>query len=143
MKEYKFKINGKDYEVLVEGIADGKASVKVNGTPYTVDLPAAGVADKPSGPQEAAPSPSHRPQSAQAASPSASRETAVCAPLPGTILKLCASEGQRVTRGRKLAVIEAMKMENEILAPKDGIVKEVFVMEGDSILEGEKIAIIE
>ncbi len=51
-------------------------------------------------------------------------------------------EGQAVKRGQKVAVIEAMKMENEILAESDGTVTAVFARKGDSVLEGADIVTI-
>lgn len=66
----------------------------------------------------------------------------VRSPLPGVLIELNVREGQNVRRGQKLAVLEAMKMENEILAEADGVVKEVFVQKGDSVLEGAKIVSI-
>ena len=51
-------------------------------------------------------------------------------------------EGQAVKRGQKVAVIEAMKMENEILAECDGTITAVHVKQGDSVLEGADIVTI-
>ena len=51
-------------------------------------------------------------------------------------------EGQAVKRGQKVAVIEAMKMENDILAESDGTVTAVLVNKGDSVLEGADIVTI-
>ncbi len=49
------------------------------------------------------------------------------APMPGRVLKLLVVEGQTVTRGDAVAVVEAMKMENELSAPRSGKVKRVLV----------------
>ena len=51
-------------------------------------------------------------------------------------------EGQAVKRGQKVAVIEAMKMENEILAECDGTITAIHVSKGDSVLEGADIVTI-
>ena len=51
-------------------------------------------------------------------------------------------EGQAVKAGQKVAVLEAMKMENEISAPKDGTVTAIHVNKGDSVLEGAPIVSI-
>ena len=64
---------------------------------------------------------------------------AVTSPLPGVIIEVSVKEGQAVKAGQKVAVIEAMKMENEIQASADGTVTAVLVNKGDSVLEGAEI----
>ena len=49
----------------------------------------------------------------------------VCSPMPGKLLRLLVSVGDEVRTGQALAVIEAMKMENELLAPSNGLVEEL------------------
>ena len=66
----------------------------------------------------------------------------VKSPLPGIIISVDVKEGQAVKRGQKVAVIEAMKMENEILAESDGTVTAVHTRKGDSVLEGADIVTI-
>ncbi|MCK4806575.1 MAG: biotin/lipoyl-binding protein, partial [Candidatus Aegiribacteria sp.] len=56
----------------------------------------------------------------------------VVAPLPGLILKVLVKEGDAVNAGQPLAIMEAMKMENEVKSPVDGVVKDVNVAAGDS-----------
>ena len=63
-------------------------------------------------------------------------------PLPGVIVEVSVKEGQAVKAGQKVAVLEAMKMENEIPAPKDGTVTAIHVSKGDSILEGAPVVSI-
>ncbi|MBO7069957.1 MAG: acetyl-CoA carboxylase biotin carboxyl carrier protein subunit, partial [Bacteroidales bacterium] len=63
----------------------------------------------------------------------------VVSPLPGVIIEVSVKEGQAVKAGQKVAVLEAMKMENEISAPKDGTITAIHVHKGDSILEGAPI----
>ena len=64
---------------------------------------------------------------------------AITSPLPGVIIEVSVKEGQAVKAGQKVAVIEAMKMENEIQASSDGTVTAVLVNKGDSVLEGAEI----
>ena len=66
----------------------------------------------------------------------------VNSPLPGVIVEVSVKEGQAVKAGQKVAVLEAMKMENEIPAPKDGTITAIHVNKGDSILEGAPIVTI-
>jgi len=147
MKEYTFKINGKDYAVTI-GEAEGKMlSVNVNGANYQVELENAPVAPKaPAGP---VPAPAEKKADAPASAPAASTPTAptgagekVNSPLPGVIVEVSVKEGQAVKAGQKVAVLEAMKMENEIPAPKDGTVTAIHVSKGDSVLEGAPVVTI-
>ena len=57
----------------------------------------------------------------------------VVAPMPGTIVKLLVAVGDAVEKGTVVAVLEAMKMQNEIKATIAGTVKELFVAEADSV----------
>ncbi|MCK5372232.1 MAG: biotin/lipoyl-binding protein, partial [Cyclobacteriaceae bacterium] len=65
------------------------------------------------------------------------------APLPGTIFKIIAKEGDDVKKGQTILILEAMKMENNILAEKDGVVNKILVSEGDSVLQGDILVEIE
>ena len=140
MKEYKFKINGKDYAVAI-GEADGKMlTVNVNGADYQVELENAPVAAPAAPVAAAAPAPA---AAAPAAAPKASGAgTTIKSPLPGIIISIDVKEGQAVKRGQKVAVIEAMKMENDILAEGDGTVTAIHARKGDSVLEGADIVTI-
>jgi biotin carboxyl carrier protein len=60
------------------------------------------------------------------------------APMPGQIRVLNVSEGEAVTKGQTLLVIEAMKMEIRVQAPFDGVVKKLFVQQGQAV-EREQI----
>lgn len=55
------------------------------------------------------------------------------APMPGRILAVHASVGDTVAAGQRVAVLEAMKMENELRAPVDGVVASVPVQPGQSV----------
>jgi biotin carboxyl carrier protein len=147
MKAYKFKIGGNQYDVTVNGIEGKLADVTVNGVNYQVELenevsPAAS-AQAPasvSGPQAI---PLEGAQGVKA--PTANNAVGgkkIGSPLPGVIISVDVKEGQAVKRGQKVAVIEAMKMENEILAECDGTITAVHVKQGDSVLEGADIVTI-
>lgn len=141
MKSYKFKINGKDYAVSI-GEAEGKnLTVNVNGADYQVELEKemAGQAVAAPAAPAAAPKPEAAAPAAPAAKPAGAGEK-VNSPLPGVIIEVSVKEGQAVKAGQKIAVLEAMKMENEISAPRDGTVTALHVNKGDSVLEGAPIA---
>jgi biotin carboxyl carrier protein len=146
MKTYKFKINGKDYDVTI-GEAEGKMlQVNVNGADYQVELenaPASAPAAPAAAPTAAAPAAATPAPAAPAApkAPTGAGEK-VNSPLPGVIVEVSVKEGQAVKSGQKVAVLEAMKMENEISAPKDGTITAIHVNKGDSILEGAPIVTI-
>ena len=61
----------------------------------------------------------------------------ILAPMPGLVLSLKVAEGQAVSAGDPLLVLEAMKMENEIKAPFDAVVKSVHVSAGDAVQKGQ------
>lgn len=150
MKEYKFKINGKDYAVKI-GEASGRSlTVNVNGADYEVELEneLAAAGDTSAGAfartglrsnAEAEVSPAA--PTAPKAAPAGAGKT-IKSPLPGIIISINVKEGQAVTRGQKVAVIEAMKMENDILAECDGTITAIHAAKGDSVLEGADIVTI-
>ncbi len=64
------------------------------------------------------------------------------APMPGKVVKVLVSEGQEVTSGQTLVIMEAMKMEHSIGAPHDEVVVEVRVEEGQQVSEGHVVVIV-
>ena len=115
MSTYKFKINGKDYEVAVNGIEGKNADVTVNGVKYSVEMENAAPVAAPvqAAPATAAAAPSPDAAPAPAAAPKASGAGKdVVSPLPGVVISVDVKVGDAVKRGQKVAVIEAMKMEN-------------------------------
>lgn len=68
-------------------------------------------------------------------------EKGVKAPLPGIIIDVFVSEGQKINVGDTLVVIEAMKMENEIPSEYSGTVEKIFVKKGDTV-EGDQILML-
>lgn len=144
MKEYKFKINGKDFHVAVNGISGTKADVTVNGVNYDVEFENAVAPVQQAAPAQTAPvAPvAAAPQAPSAASAPATGGKVITSPLPGVIISVDVKEGSVVKRGQKVAVIEAMKMENDILADADGTVTAVHVSKGDTVAEDAKIVTI-
>lgn len=167
MGKYNFRINGHDYQVDVNSVEGGIADVTVNGTDYKVELadavPApAQQAARPAPqatftaapavtPQATATAAQTAAQAPQATAPAAQTATAsapqgkgevVTAPLPGVILDIKVKVGDTVKAGQTVAVLEAMKMENEIEATASGTVTAVNAGKGDSVLEGAAIITI-
>ena len=137
MKQFKYTINGNVYNVTVNNVEDNFAEVEVNGTPYKAAKKQMVTLKRPAqAPTAANGAPLvSRPVTSSSAG-------AVKSPLPGVILSLDCKVGDTVKRGQKIAVLEAMKMENNINADRDGKILEVKVNKGDSVLEGADIVVI-
>jgi len=144
MKEYKYKINGKDYTVAVGETQDNTVEVKVNGVSYNVELPeqpkvapVKRVAPAAAAAPAAAPARKAAPKAAAAAG-----DYVISSPLPGVIKEINVKVGDSVKANDVVCILEAMKMGNEIHAGKDGVVKSIDVAKEDSVLEGTTIMII-
>lgn len=156
MGKYNFRINGHDYQVDVNSVEGGIADVTVNGTDYKVELadavPApAQQAARPAPQATFTAAPAVTPQATAPAAQAAQTATAsapqdkgevVTAPLPGVILDIKVKVGDVVKAGQTVAVLEAMKMENEIESTASGTVTAVNAGKGDSVLEGAAIITI-
>jgi biotin carboxyl carrier protein len=148
MKEYKYKINGNLYNVVIGDIEENIAHVEVNGTHYTVEMekkPKSAPAPKPVVRPVAKPAAAAAPAAAApAAKPAAGgAKSGVKSPLPGVILDIKCNVGDEVKKGQTIIILEAMKMENSINADKDGKIAAINVSKGESVLEGTDLVIIE
>ncbi len=151
MKSYKFRINGNEYNVEINSVEGNIADVTVNGAGYKVEMenagtvastgPATGTGNSASNTGKNAAQAVTKPNETPGSKPStpAGAGKPVTSPLPGVIIEVSVKEGQAVKAGQKVAVLEAMKMENEIQAPSDGTVTAILVNKGDSVLEGAEI----
>lgn len=119
MKRYNITVNGNSYDVTVEE-ADGAS---------------APVAAAPAAPKAAAPKKAAAPAGAQG-------NVKVESPMPGTIVAIKANVGDKVTNGTVIAVLEAMKMENDIVASGDGVIASINVTKGESVNTGTVIATV-
>ena len=68
--------------------------------------------------------------------------SSVRAPMPGLIREVAVKDGDAVTRGQRLVILEAMKMENEIAAPSDGVVSGCALAPGKSVEKDQELLII-
>ncbi len=131
MSKYKITLNGKTYEIEVK---EGEAIVEAE---YEAAAPSAAPAPAPVAPAASAPA------AAPAAAPQVTGAgEVVSSPLPGTVLDIKVSAGTAVKKGQLVAVIEAMKMENEILAPKDGTVSQIVASKGATVESGAPLLVI-
>jgi acetyl-CoA/propionyl-CoA carboxylase biotin carboxyl carrier protein len=120
---YTVEVSGKRFDVKVIGAAPAYASA-----------PAAGV--NGSGPGRRAP------RRAERAGGGAGGGDTLASPLQGTILRVAVEAGAAVEEGALIAVIEAMKMENEITAHKTGTVAELPISPGAAVSTGDTLAVI-
>lgn len=118
MSKYRITLNSEVYEMEVELIEEGSAPIKTEAVPAVrnTETPAA--------------------QKAPVQADSASADGTVVSPMPGTIVQLMAAQGDKVSKGQPILVLEAMKMENEITAAKDGVLSELRVAEGQTVAGG-------
>ena len=124
MSKYRITLDGKVYEMEIERIDDDNVRTSA-----------------PSEVKKASPAPENVPKTAPALPPSGKNDHAaggdtVVSPMPGTIVRLNVSAGDRVRKGQPVLVLEAMKMENEIVAGKEGTITSLYVSQGDTVQGG-------
>jgi len=142
MKNFKFKINGTDYNVDINEVEGQEIKLNVNGTPYNVTVDAE-VKHKPTVKRPAPKAAAAPAAPAAAPAPAAGGAgTKVTTPLPGTILDVFVNVGDKVSAGQRVVLLEAMKMENNIECDVAGTVTEVKCRKGDSVLEGDVLVVI-
>ncbi|MEE4607927.1 MAG: biotin/lipoyl-containing protein [Desulfobacteraceae bacterium] len=140
--KYQIRIQKKEFEVEILQAADGCARVAVDGTPYEITykggLQTPSLAAAPATKPAAA---SGRPPAPRA--PAAGEPGALVAPIPGIILQVLVQPGDPVKAGQIVAVMEAMKMENNLAAEATGTVREVRVQKGSEVSTGDVIMIVD
>ena len=129
--KYKVTLKGKTYEVEVN---QGEAMLLDE---YEAYAPAPAAVPAPAAPAAAPAAPAAAPAPVAAAA-----GEQVLSPMPGTIVKINVKAGQAVKSGEVLAVLEAMKMENEIMAPHDATVVQVLVDVGSKVDTGTPIIVL-
>lgn len=147
-----YSVEVKNNEIVVNGyplaIEWEEDTLKVEGTPHAVEL----VGDKAlvdgiaysfavewpmdeQGPDT--------PASGSASTGGEAGTGAVTAIMPGKVVRIDVQEGDEVEKGQVVAVLEAMKMENELNAPIAGVVKQVCVSVGANVEQGHVVLEIE
>ena len=118
--EYNVTVDGKDYFMAFEG-----NMATVNGKAFRVDIKT--VESGSAAPEEGG---------------TATQVTAVTSQMPGAVVKVLVSAGDRVAEGQAVLILEAMKMEMEIAAPVAGTIAAVNVAVGEQVTTGQVLASI-
>ncbi|MCH5189374.1 MAG: biotin/lipoyl-binding protein [Oscillospiraceae bacterium] len=129
--KYVVTLNGKNYEVDVNELSEAIVTNISDAAAPAVPAPASAPVAAPAAAAPAAPAPVV-----------AGSGTQIKAPMPGAILKVNASQGQKVNEGDVLFILEAMKMENEIVASVSGTVSQVLVTKGQTVDTDAVLAVI-
>lgn len=119
MSKYRIRMDGKTYEMEIELVSEEEGKFKRSQA-----LPSVFYNNSDS--------------VVRVINPEAERKTQfddskVVSPMPGTVIKVLAKQGDSLGKDEPVLVLEAMKMENEICAPKSGRIKELFVSEGQTV----------
>ena len=143
-KEYKYTINGNQYEVTIGDIEGTVATVNVNGEEYKVEWEPEAEPEKKKpvlGKPAAAAAADSSAETASAAN--VNTNNAVKAPLPGVITSIEVAVGAADTAGDPLLVLAAMTMAINIDAETDGQVTAILVQAGQSVMEDDALVVIE
>ena len=171
IRRYLIELGGREHELAVEALADGRFRVTRGGNETIWD--ARKVADSwsmiPEGGGAArevdldplgatgnfqltcedlvgipgrVSDPLHRAaERAAAAKPAGPAE--VKSPMPGKVVRALVRVGDAVTAGQAVVVVEAMKMENELKSPRDGKVRELRASDGQAVEAGQTLVVLE
>lgn len=131
IKQYKITVNGKLYDVSVEEVGEILGGVQASKTISTFIN-----TDNANTNNNKEKQISNKPQDSI---PIDENAISIKAPMPGTILSFNVSVGDTVSEGQVLAILEAMKMENELVSPASGKVKSIHVEKGSSVVENQII----
>jgi pyruvate carboxylase subunit B len=130
---------GAEYQVEVDGEVFAVRVTGGGGAAVTFGDGARGAAP-PTGAPATAPSPG---DAGNIPSPVSAGDGALTAPMQGLLLKVMVSAGEQVKLGQAVAVLEAMKMQNDITAMKSGTVREIYVQEGAVVSPGQVLMVID
>ncbi len=137
VRHYSISLNGKTYDLeVIKELAD-VFLVTVDDVSFEVSIGSAGnVVSVEAGRRRRMrrPALNQRPSSDLNA-----KDGVVRAVMPGRVIAVNVSTGDKVTKGQALAVIESMKMENTVTSPLDGVIGSVSIEEGETVLHGQTL----
>jgi biotin carboxyl carrier protein len=142
MPTYRVRANGREYSASVVDRPGGGATVTIDGESFEVESVAL-ASSSPSAPTAAPQVIAQGPAPGAGAPVALAAPGAVVAPIPGKIIAVKVKVGDTVRAHQVLAVLEAMKMENNVPSPTDGTVKEIAVSEGSEVSTGQTLMVIE
>ena len=131
MKEYEVVVNGKTHRVMLKSRGREEIQFSVAGRDYSVAINS--VAPLQS---SAAPAPVAVRSPVQSTKVSRAGAKDIVAPMPGLVVQIAVKAGDEVKVGQVVAVIEAMKMENNIISQRAGVVSKVHVTQGKEVENG-------
>lgn len=127
-KEFNIVVNGEHYEIKVEGSGEKTDEVRPFFIRVDGELKEVFVESRDTSLEAEIPKEQKKGTLPQATAPGHAKS-----PMPGTLTKIKVEVGDKVKLGDTLAIVEAMKMENEVLSPIDGVVKEIYATQGMQI----------
>ena len=136
MRMYKLSVNNNEYDVTVKKVTPKEATVEVNGVEKIVTINEIKNLSLPKATQEEGPRPVYHPSKTGQSAPQIKKvggQNGVKAPIPGQIKAIFVKQGDKITSGQKVLIMEAMKMENVINSNCAGTVKRVLVGNGDTV----------
>ena len=116
MKIYKIKVNGKTYKVELEAIEETNEST-LKSEPSKVEAP-------------------------KKSEPTTGEGNKVLSPIQGTVLSIAVNVGDKIKKGQKVCVVEAMKLENDVVSEFEGEVAEILVTKGANVNAKAPILIV-
>ncbi|MCK4357269.1 MAG: hypothetical protein KAW92_00725 [Candidatus Cloacimonetes bacterium] len=116
-------IDNKPYSIFL----DSDSRISVNGEEYATEV----IDEQIQKLIKATPEAAHK------------KEVTITAQMPGLIIEVEVNEGDKITAGQGLIVVEAMKMQNEMNAPRNGVVKKVYVQKGQTVNNRDILIVIE
>jgi biotin carboxyl carrier protein len=69
-------------------------------------------------------------------------EVTIKSPMPGIVIAVSVSEGQRIEKGDKVVILESMKMENELRSPREGVVSQIKVEAGANVEKNQVLVVV-
>ena len=128
MKKRKVKVDGEEYEVELEK-QNGLWNVTIEGKSFNIEIEGSSVGDT---------SVSKRKKANRG-----KKSGTISSTIPGKVVSISAKEGQMVSEGDVVMILEAMKMQNEIQAPLSGTVTAINCKPGDSVEANSPLIIIQ
>jgi biotin carboxyl carrier protein len=140
--KYNISILDQSFEVEIVTVSGDVAAVTVDNTPYVVNIENLSAPDAHPSATAARPVVTPAAIAPKAKAKQVGEGEIVIAPIPGIILSVNVKEGDSVTSGQVVAIMEAMKMENNLTSHVSGTVKEIHTPKGTEVATGDVVMVI-